>query len=293
MEENYEGLLFRDDERDFQSSHILGDLGSVKEEVDLGKYVDAHNQGGTMHCTAYGLTHVMEILNSIEHEIGIRLDPEEQWANQLVDPGTAKESYGDYFISALKSLAKFGLTEKHSNVVDGKFTIDSYAAVYPNIITMKKHLSAGLPIYTGCVSMKTTWSTAKTTGYLPPFNGRPSGGHAFALVGYKDDYFICKNSYGSTWGKWGDGTFRIRFADMPDLSGKYIVFDSKDIPMIFRDVSENSPFAPSIKKALDKGIFKGYDSENIADPKDRLFMPDKGVSRAELSALFDRLGLLD
>jgi len=293
MEENHKGLLFREDARDFQSEHILGDLGNVKESVDMGKYLDAHNQGSTLHCTSYGLTHVMEILNSIEHHIGIRLDPEEQWQNQLVDPGTARESFGDFFISALKSLQLFGLSEKHSDVVPEKFRINSYAAVYPNIITMKKHLSAGLPIYTGCVSMKTTWSLAKSTGYIPSYNGIPSGGHAFAIIGYKDDYFIALNSYGSTWGKWGNGTFRIRFSDMPDLSGKYIVYDLQDIPMIFRDVSEKSPFASSIKKALLKGVFKGYDSDNIEDPKDRLFMPDKGVSRAELSALFDRLGLLD
>lgn len=51
--------------------------------------------------------------------------------------------------------------------------------------------------------------------------------------------------------------------------------------MIFRDVSEQSPMAKNIKRMLELNLMKGYgDQPNAVD---RLFMPEKPVSRAELA----------
>lgn len=294
QEEVYNHLLIeKEDERTYRSEHMLGDLGEIKDSVDLRQYCDPHNQGGTNHCTAYGATHVMEILNSIEHKMGIRLDPEENWANQLIYPATAHESYGDYQISAIKALEKFGLTEKHSSVTKtGKFTIDSYAVVYKTHETIRKHLSAKLPLFTGSRSISTTWSDAKISGWMEPYNGiAPTGGHIWALIGHNivEDYYIGLNSYGPNWGKWGNGTFRIKSEDLFKLLGVYVLFDSSDIEKIFRDVTVKSPHATNIKRALDNGLLLGYDSENIEDPKQRFFMPEKNVTRAELATFAARL----
>ena len=63
--------------------------------------------------------------------------------------------------------------------------------------------------------------------------------------------------------------------------------------MITKDVSENSPMAGNIKRMINLGIMRGY---GISDnPLERLFMPDKPITRAEaaevLGNFIDRFNL--
>ena len=74
------------DIKDFIATHIFGDaVVALPVSVNLND-VPSHNQSGTYHCTSYGLTHIVEILNTLEHKEKIDLDPEEQWGHQLRPP---------------------------------------------------------------------------------------------------------------------------------------------------------------------------------------------------------------
>lgn len=256
-----QGATDRPDPRDYSAEHVFGDPQvELPISVNLNN-VPSHNQGKSWHCTAYALVHMVEILNTLEHQMRVLADPEEQWANQKFERGgfEGMEKEGDSLQNALRTLVKYGLNNKTPSVPVQKFQITNYAFVENKIETVKKWLAKNMPIYTG------------------------AGNHCFALVGYHDgtQSFIAKNSYGPDYGKNHDGTFEVPYSKFDNLFSKYIIYDKQDIPMIFKDVSENSPMAEAIKFVKDKGLMYGYGASDEA--KERLFMPEKPVSRAELA----------
>jgi hypothetical protein len=261
------GAFDNPDSRDFRSVHIFGEPQVVLPAQVILNCVPSHDQKSTMHCTAYGLTHCVEIINTIEHSMQVNADPEEQWANQKLDNPQPEqmEQKGDSLQNALRSLLKHGLNNKVVDVKIDKFLIEGYARIPNDIESCKKWLYSGMPIYTG------------------------SGNHCYCLVGYDDaeQAFIAKNSYGPNWGKKGDGTFLIKYEEFSKLFSKYIIYDKKDLVMIFKDVSVKSPHAEEIKFCLEHGFMRGYGDEE--KPQDRLFGPERPVTRAELAIVVTRL----
>jgi hypothetical protein len=249
---------------DYVASHLLGEgLTPELDRVDLRfPQMVIHHQGKTMHCTAYGLTHCVEILNSLEHQLVCQADPEEQWINQCSNRNVAASvGGGDSLQNALKSYMRYGLTNKSQPPSVEKFYGTGYARVENTVADMEKWLARGFPIYTG------------------------SGNHCYAIIGYdrKKQVFIALNSYGPKGGTNKDGTFDVKYSDFSKLFSKYIIYDKQDVRMIFRDVSEKSPYAGPIEWCLKQGIMKGYDPENNPDPANRFFKPDQPVTRAELA----------
>lgn len=265
---NFQGAEDVPDPNDFAAEHILGAAVPVPlpSAINLNK-TPSHNQGKTWHCTAYGLTHIQEILNTIEHGQSVKLNPEEQWGNQCVLRGVPSTiDGGDSLQNALKAMVKNGLVNSNNpNIPQAKFEIMGYAFVDKNVVNYKQWLAKGMPIFTG-------WKE-----------------HCFALVGYDDakSVFIAKNSYGPTWGLNGDGTFTIPYADILKLFSGYIVYDRKDLEMIYKDVSTKSPNAESIRFALDNKLMMGYGSEPLS--QDRFFRPDQPMTRAEIAVVLERL----
>jgi hypothetical protein len=258
------GAFDAPDDRDFSAEHILG-----AEPVPLPDYVNlnivpSHDQKRTFHCTSYGLTHVVEILNTLEHNMQIELDPEEQWRHQKHPPDGAQvqppaiEDVGDSLQHALRIFMHFGLENHGNNVNVPVFKAEGYAAIQKTLADYRRWLALGFPVYSGWL------------------------GHCFAIVGYDDKrkQLICKNSYGATWGGKADGTFEIDYFDIPRLFTGYIIYDLKDLMHIFKDVTDKSPFAEAIKFCRDQKFVNGYGEGT--DPTQKLFMPDKAISRAEL-----------
>lgn len=264
----FKGAYESPDDRDYIASHILGDPDiELPTSVNLDN-VPSHSQGKTMHCTAYGVSHIVEIMNTKEFNKPALVDPEEQWANQKYDKGgnESMEDRGDSLRHALDVYIQKGLNNKSSEIPIPTYNADTYASVLKTAQDMKKWLARGFPVYTGSIN------------------------HAFCVVGYDDTkkVFIAKNSFGAEWGKKKNGTFEINYDDVTSkLFTPYVIFDKKDIPMIFQDVSESSPMADDIKFCLDKGLVKGYGSD--PDPKKRLFKPDQPVTRAEMASMMSKV----
>lgn len=82
----------------------------------------------------------------------------------------------------------------------------NYFNLGKNLSQWKAWLATNGPILAG-LSVDATWDNAKSTaGKLDAF--QPStirGGHAICVVGYTEDRFIIRNSWGTTWGDKGFG----------------------------------------------------------------------------------------
>lgn len=265
--QNAPGAFDVPDVNDFQAEHLFGVDVDMPDSMMLNP-TPCHNQGKSWHCTAYALTHAEEIQNTLEHGQTIQLDPEEQWANQKANRGNPAymETEGDSLQNALQVFIKKGLVNKNNpNVAVPVFQATGYAAIKKTADDIKHWIASGFPVYTG-------WNI-----------------HCFVIVGYNNgtQLFTAKNSFGSKWGKKGDGTFEISYSDVSKLFTPYILYDKKDLAMIFKDVSTASPQAEDIKFVLEKGLMRGYGAEE--DPKQRLFRPNQPITRAEMATVLRRL----
>jgi len=267
---DFKGAYDIPNKNDFIAEHVVGDpLDEViiLKSVNLNK-VPSHNQGKSWHCTAYALTHIEEILNTLEHEMIVSLDPEEQWKNQCDLHGVPSTiSGGDSLQNALNALVKNGLKNiKNPDIDVPVFKITGYAQIEKTVESFQKWLCYNMPLFTG------------------------SGTHCYAIIGYDDGkrVFIAKNSYGPEWGRKGDGTFEIPYNDLSKLFTTYIVYDQKDVQFIFRDVTDVSPNAKDIAEAAKLGLMKGYGEEGAA-LKEKFFRPEQPITRSELATVMVRL----
>ena len=208
------GLLVEEpDPRDYSDEvHLgsVGDKGKLPKYVNLGGRAD--NQGRTNKCTAYATKKNFEIhVSNYLMSKSNWFEAGEQWNNQLLDPGTADPSHGDYISSAMKSLKKFGLYYRGK-----QWMIDSY--LFTPKESWKGRLAQGYPITTGLrvlfpmCDKDHVWR-ANTSG----------GGHAILIVGYddKNKRFICLNSWGSKWGH--NGYFYINYSDQALLMRGWVL----------------------------------------------------------------------
>jgi hypothetical protein len=252
-------------DRDYEYEHLFG----ATEAIDPPAYVNlnevlehTHNQGKTWHCTAYAAIHAMEILNSIEWGEDILCDPEKQWKAQMNRRGNpaAMEWEGDSLQNSLGALQDNGAKD-----IDGKprkeYTITGYAKIKDTVADMKNVLFCGSPIFSG------------------------RGNHCFVICGYDNvaEEWICLNSYGRTKAK-PTGEFRVPYAETDSFFTKYILFDTKDLMKIFKDVTDLSPMAVEIKWARDNGIVQGY-GDPATKVEDREFRPAQPIRRDEMVSL--------
>jgi hypothetical protein len=138
----------------------------------------------------------------------------------ITRPTTFIESDGTSIKAALDIARKFGMvleglvpfmnrrlylgSANNFYAVASQLKINAYFNLGTNQSTWRRWLATKGPIATR-LDVDATWDNATNTGgkleVFQPTTTR--GGHAVALVGYTPDYFIVRNSWGTSWGDKG------------------------------------------------------------------------------------------
>jgi hypothetical protein len=94
-----------------------------------------------------------------------------------------------------------------------KLKITAYFNLHKHLANWRTWLATQGPILTR-LSVDATWDNATDTqGNLDVYQPETArGGHAVALVGYTDDRFIVRNSWGPEWGDQGIGYASVAYA---------------------------------------------------------------------------------
>ena len=103
------------------------------------------------------------------------------------------------------------------------------------------------------------------------------GSHCIQLTGWNDknDKYIFKNSWGANWGNNGYGTI-----PKSEINAIYLpIFENISLP--FTDVKETDWNYKDIKNMYFNGLINGT--------SDATFEPEKGITRGEAAALFNRV----
>lgn len=189
-----------------------------------------NNQGKTGACvgfaTAYGVLrwHYVEAKKILETQV-----PSARFiwmANKETDeitsyPTTFLERDGTQTKLALNIARKYGCVLEEDLPMKGPLSAMTRAAFYTkaaklrissfhniglNLEDWRKWLAFQGPILTRLGVDKTWDRAASTNGYLDQyFPETVRGGHAVCIVGYTNDHFIVRNSWGLTWGDGGFG----------------------------------------------------------------------------------------
>lgn len=198
----------------------------VPAAVDLRPLCSpVEDQGNLGSCTANALAGAVQFLEIKDKDKYMDLSRLFIYYNERAIEGTVKSDSGAMIRDGIKSLAKQGVcpeSEWPYNISKFKTkppikcytdalkdVILSYYKII-TIIDMKTALAAGYPFVFGIpVYSSFESANATQTGIIPmPKKGESLlGGHAILCVGYDDSkqWFIFKNSWGSSWGAAGYG----------------------------------------------------------------------------------------
>jgi C1A family cysteine protease len=198
----------------------------VPETVDLREnWWKIRNQSSTGACvgfaTADGVLRFLYVKAGLIQKADLP-SPRFIWmANKETDnitsyPTTFIESAGTQTKLALRVARNFGCVLEQDLPMQGglsqlgtsvfytkaaKFRISSYHNLKKNLDSWKRWLAFQGPILTR-LNVDRTWDLAsQTNGHLETYKpDTVRGGHAVCLVGYTNEYFIVRNSWGDDWG---------------------------------------------------------------------------------------------
>ena len=164
--------------------------------------------------------------------------------NGRVLEGTVSTDSGLMVRDGLKVVNKQGVcSEAEWPYTDAQLTVDptaqcytdalkskstSYQSVSQNLTNIKNALASGYPVVFGFTVYESFESDAVTkTGVVPMPSKSESvlGGHSVCLIGYNDatQRFICRNSWGTSWGQQGYFTMPYAYITNTDLAGDFWV----------------------------------------------------------------------
>lgn len=263
-------------------------LGTAAAQVDLrssGYLPDVWDQGQLGSCVSHGVGAAYSF--DVAKQGGARnYDPSRLFIyyNGRVSEGTVGQDSGLTITDGAKALAASGAPPSSDWPYDiSKYTIKppkqaytdgqttravKYAQVGQTVAEMQACLTAGYPIIIGFTVYSSFESDqVAATGVVPmPSQGEQVlGGHCVLVVGYgvnvdgapvNDGRWLCRNSWGTSWGKFGHFTFPQAYLTSGSLSSDFWVVQQVSSP----DPTPTPPTPqPTPVDALDAALVAGMD----------------------------------
>ena len=212
------------DDRDYKLESVLNPHAAVKlpKSVDLRPLCPPiYDQGQLGSCTANAGVAARVMLNKLNvnlsrlfqyyEERNIEGDINQDGGAQMRDIGKAMSTYGvceeSYDPYDITKFTNTPSTQAITNALNYKiksyYSISTQTQIKQVLALQQQPVLIGIDVYTSFESA----SVAKT-GIIPLPNLKKEkllGGHALCLIGYDDKkkWFICRNSWGSSWGDKG------------------------------------------------------------------------------------------
>jgi len=193
----------------------------LPESVDLRSLCPpVYNQGQLGSCTANAVAGALDFERHKQDESFIGPSRLFIYYNERMDDGTVKSDAGATIRESVKAVSKYGacpevewpyqiknFTEKpappcYTDAI--KYEVLIYHRVSAQDI--KEVLATGRPVVIGISVYESFESpTVASTGLvpMPKPNEQLMGGHAVLVVGYEQDKYIVRNSWGDQWGDKG------------------------------------------------------------------------------------------
>ena len=213
-------LNVRPDTPDIRDRYYEPALIQLAREVDRsgGRVLDQGTEGA---CTGFGLASVINLLN-MKHGQAFEASPRMLYEMARKHDEWPGEDYaGSSCRGAIRGWKNMGVCSSTdwkyvSKKRDEVLTIEramaarenplgAYYRLRPNIVDYHAALNEVEAIYVSG-RVHSGWNNPKKSGQglaIVQPNPRPTGGHAFAIVGYNELGFIVQNSWGEKWGSDG------------------------------------------------------------------------------------------
>lgn len=229
------------DQRDQVYAAPLAAIGRLPASVDLRTGCPpVYDQGQLGSCTANAIAGALEF-DQIKQGLGDVFAPSRLFIyyNERVMENTVDEDAGAMIRDGIKSVSKQGAPhESLWPYAIAKFRTKPSAASYKDasrhpavlyqrvtqhLAQLKGCLAAGYPFVFGFTVYESFESaTVGKTGHLgmPKPQEKTLGGHAVLCVGYdeKKQWFLVRNSWGTSWGMKGYFTMPYSYLTNPDLA---------------------------------------------------------------------------
>lgn len=203
-------------------------LTAIPTSIDLRQYAQpVENQGQLGSCTGNAIAEAIEIVDRKKNK-NLEISRLFIYYQERLLEGTISVDAGAYIRDGIKACYTWGAPVENIWPYDiTKFRTRPSSAAYADALrrkvtgyqrcadftAVKNALATGNPVVVGFLVYSSFYNIT-SNGVMPYPNVSTEqflGGHAVCIVGYNDNYggitgngrFICKNSWGSTWGDRG------------------------------------------------------------------------------------------
>jgi C1A family cysteine protease len=232
------------DQRDFLYAAPMAFLRALPDSADLrDQCPPVYDQGQLGSCTANAIGGAIEF-DQMKENLPQVFVPSRLFIyyNERVIEGTVSSDSGAMIRDGIKSVAKQGACPEPMwpYMIDkfrlkpsatcyteaAKHTAASYQRLIQSLSQMQGCLASGYPFVFGFTVYESfESSTVARIGHapMPGSSERVLGGHAVCAVGYDNDkrWFICRNSWGTSWGMSGYFTLPYDYLANSDLSADF------------------------------------------------------------------------
>lgn len=201
--------------------------------IDLRNYLDfprVRDQKKTQCCSAFSLAGLLETWQL--NDLGRKIELATGWMHSCIGGKPLKNPvHFDTLGKALAGRKIPKITPQYPNWWDTNCTRPGFVLA-PNIMELEKPYSRnqvramithGQPVATGMDINRDflDWDSSKP---YETQSGHQVGTHAVIILGFDNDYWICRNSYGTDWGGAGKGYFRVPIGSCHMCDDVYRVF---------------------------------------------------------------------